>query len=70
MSTAEVEPDVPAPARPRRPTPARWRWSNWSLTHRLPVLAAGIVVLVVAVSLALTYGALKRARIDETYERL
>ena len=34
------------------------------------MLAAGIVVLVVAVSLGLTYGALKRARIEETYERL
>jgi signal transduction histidine kinase len=49
--------------------PARWRWSNWSLTHRLPLFTAAIVVLVVVSSLALTYDALKRSRIEATFER-
>ena len=52
-----------------RASPARWRWSNWSLTYRLPLFTAGIVVLVVVVSLALTYDALKRARVEAEYER-
>jgi signal transduction histidine kinase len=49
--------------------PDRWRWSNWSLTHRLPLFTAAIVVLVVVSSLALTYDALKRSRVEATYER-
>jgi signal transduction histidine kinase len=49
---------------------ARWRWSNWSLTHKLPVLTATIVVIVLATMLALTYDALKRARIESTHDRL
>jgi signal transduction histidine kinase len=49
--------------------PAWWRWSNWSLTHRLPLFTAAVVVLVVVSSLALTYDALKRSRVEATYER-
>jgi signal transduction histidine kinase len=49
---------------------ATWRWSNWSLTHRLPVLTAAIVVIVVATSLALTYEALTRARTEAMHDRL
>jgi signal transduction histidine kinase len=56
----------PAPAS----ATARWRWSNWSLTHKLPIYTAGIVVVVVAALLALTYDALKRARIETTHDRL
>jgi signal transduction histidine kinase len=53
-----------------KPLPPRWRWSNWSLTRRLPMLAAAIVVIVVATSLALTYSALKSTRIESTHEQL
>jgi signal transduction histidine kinase len=66
-STERVAEDESAAS---RPAPSRWRWSNWSLTHRLPVLTAAIVVLVVATSLALTYDALKRARLESTHDLL
>ena len=50
--------------------PAAWRWSSWSLTQKLPALTAAIVGLVVAATLALTYDALVRARIEGTHDRL
>jgi signal transduction histidine kinase len=50
--------------------PASWRWSSWSLTRKLPVLTAGIVIAVVASSLALTYGALRRGRMEAMDDRL
>ncbi|HUQ45868.1 MAG TPA: HAMP domain-containing sensor histidine kinase [Gemmatimonadaceae bacterium] len=56
--------------RAARQSSGRWRWSNWSLTHKLPLFTASVVVLAVATSLALTYDALKRARIESTYDRL
>jgi signal transduction histidine kinase len=56
--------------RPAPPVPSRWRWSSWSLTRRLPMLTAAIVVIVIATSLALTYNALKTARIESTHEQL
>ncbi|MFL5608100.1 MAG: sensor histidine kinase [Gemmatimonadaceae bacterium] len=49
---------------------AWWRWSSWSLNRKLPVLTAAIVVVVVASSLALTYDALRRGRIDAMNDRL
>jgi signal transduction histidine kinase len=53
-----------------RTSKAKWRWSNWSLTHKLPFLTAAVVVIVIATSLALTYDALKRGRIEATHDRL
>ena len=53
-----------------RPAPQKWRWSNWSLTHKLPLFTAAIVVIAVASLLALTYDALVRSRIQSTFERL
>jgi signal transduction histidine kinase len=50
--------------------PASWRWSSWSLTRKLPVLTAGIVIAVVASSLALTYDALRRGRMEAMDDRL
>jgi signal transduction histidine kinase len=47
-----------------------WRWSSWSLNRKLPVLTAAIVVVVVASSLALTYDALRRGRIEAMDDRL
>jgi signal transduction histidine kinase len=64
-----TEPVQATPSSVPRSSPARWRWSNWSLTHRLPLFTAAIVVLMVITSLALTYDALKRARVEATYER-
>ena len=58
------------PASASRPVPSKWRWTNWSLTRRLPVLTATIVVLVVATLLGLTYDALVRSRFETTHERL
>ena len=49
---------------------ASWRWSSWSLNRKLPVLTAAIVVVVVASSLALTYDALRRERIEAMDDRL
>jgi signal transduction histidine kinase len=53
-----------------RSAPAWWRWSSWSLTQKLPLLTAAIIVIVVATLLALTYDALVRSRIETTYDRL
>ena len=50
--------------------PASWRWSSWSLNRKLPVLTAAIVIVVVASSLALTYDALRRGRIEAMDDRL
>ncbi len=50
--------------------PAAWRWSSWSLTRKLPALTAAIVGVVVVTSLAVTYDALVRARIEATHDRL
>jgi signal transduction histidine kinase len=49
---------------------ASWRWSSWSLNRKLPALTAAIVVVVVASSLALTYDALRRGRIEAMDDRL
>ncbi len=61
---------APPPTRVGRASAARWRWSTWSLTRKLPVLTAVVVVLVVGTSLALAYDALRRARIEGVHERL
>ena len=53
-----------------RTSKAKWRWSNWSLTYKLPALTAAIVGIVVATSLALTYNALTRMRVEATHDRL
>jgi signal transduction histidine kinase len=45
-------------------------WSRWSLTRRLPMLTAAIVVIVIATSLVLTYNALTSARIESTHDQL
>jgi signal transduction histidine kinase len=55
---------------PARATGFSWRWSSWSLTRKLPVLTGAIVLLVVAISLALTYDALRRTRTEAMHERL
>ena len=64
-----IEPAQSTPRSVPRSSPARWRWSNWSLTHRLPLFTAGIVVLAVVSLLALTYDELKRARVEAVHER-
>ena len=61
---------TPTSASPTSPAPSKWRWSSWSLTRKLPVLTATIVVVVVATLLLLTYDALVRSRMDATYDRL
>ena len=53
-----------------RASTAKWRWSNWSLTQKVPFMTAAIVAIVVATSLALTYSALKRSRVEASYDRL
>jgi signal transduction histidine kinase len=53
------------------PLPTRsWPPSRWSLTRKLPLLTAAIVVLVVATSLTATYRALVDARTEALHERL
>jgi signal transduction histidine kinase len=49
---------------------ATWRWSTWSLTRKLPVITAAVVVLVLGTSLALTYRALTAARMEAVHDRL
>ena len=61
---------TPADSTAATPRSAAWRWSSWSLTRKLPALTAAIVGLVVATTLALTYDALVRARIEATHDRL
>ena len=61
----------PAATPPLQPAPrASWRWSSWSLTRKLPVLTGTIVVLVVAISLLLTYNALVSSRLEAMHDRL
>jgi signal transduction histidine kinase len=45
-------------------------WARWSLARQLPLLTATIVVLVVSLSLTLTYSALLAARSRELHARL
>jgi signal transduction histidine kinase len=47
-----------------------WPPSRWSLTRKLPLLTAAIVVLVAATSLTATYRALVAARSEALHERL
>jgi signal transduction histidine kinase len=62
------EPKADPPA--LQPAPSPWRWSRWSLTRRLPMLTAAIVLIVIATSLVLTYNALTSARIRSTHDQL
>jgi signal transduction histidine kinase len=48
----------------------RWSWARWSLARQLPLLTAAIVVLVMTLSLTLTYNALKRGRSDALHARI
>jgi signal transduction histidine kinase len=63
-----VRPVTPPSSSP--PPPRKWRWSGWSLTRRLPVLTAAIVIVVVATLLLLSYDALVRSRFEATHDRL
>ncbi len=47
-----------------------WPWTNWSLTRKLPLLTATIVVVIVATSLWLAYEALVRTRYEAMHDRL
>ena len=48
----------------------RWPWARWSLARQLPLLTAAIVVLVMALSLTLTYRALREGRSDALHARI
>ena len=48
----------------------RWPWARWSLARQLPVITAAIVVLVMTLSLTLTYKALVQARADALHSRI
>jgi signal transduction histidine kinase len=49
---------------------ARSPWVRWSLARQLPLLTAAIVVIVMALSLTLTYGALRQGRSDALHARI
>ena len=49
---------------------ARWPWARWSLARQLPLLTASIVVLVMALSLTLTYRALVQGRSETLHARI
>ena len=51
---------------PRAATP----WARWSLARQLPVLTAAIIVLMMALTLSLTYRALVQTRSDALHARL
>ena len=59
-----LEFDVTAPSR------ARWPWARWPLARQLPLLMAAIVVLVMSLSLSLTYTALRQGRSDALNARV
>ncbi|MEO8621141.1 MAG: ATP-binding protein [bacterium] len=52
------------------PTRIRWPWARWSLARQLPLITAAIIVLVMGISLTLTYQSLVRAREDALHSRL
>jgi signal transduction histidine kinase len=45
-------------------------WTRWSLARQLPLLTAALLVLVLGLSLTLTYGALRQARAEALHTRL
>jgi signal transduction histidine kinase len=47
-----------------------WFWTRWSLARQLPLITAAVTVLVIALSLTITYDALVRARTDAVHARL
>ena len=49
---------------------AWWPWARWSLARQLPLTTAAILVLVMSISLTLTYDALVQARSDSLHSRL
>ena len=51
-------------------TRARWHWTRWPLARQLPLITAAIIVLVMGLSLSLTYQALVEARADVLSSRL
>ena len=52
------------------PSRVRWTWARWSLARQLPVITAAVVVLVMTLSLTLTYKALVQARADALHSRI
>ncbi|MDB4913605.1 MAG: ATP-binding region ATPase domain protein, partial [Gemmatimonadetes bacterium] len=52
------------------PSRVRWPWARWSLARQLPLITAAIVVLVMGLSLTVTYQALVQARSDTLRSRI
>ncbi|MEP6992685.1 MAG: ATP-binding protein [bacterium] len=50
-------------------TPFRWPWARWSLARQLPLITAAIIVLVMVLSLTITYRALVEARTSALLSR-
>ncbi|CAN5915157.1 hypothetical protein BH11GEM2_BH11GEM2_04230 [soil metagenome] len=48
----------------------RWPWARWSLARQLPLITAAVVVIVMTLSLTLTYEALVKARADSLRSRI
>ena len=51
-------------------TRTRWHWTRWPLARQLPLITAAIIVLVMVLSLTLTYQALVEARADLLSSRM
>ena len=52
------------------PPRVQWPWARWSLARQLPLITAAVIVVVMALSLTLTYQALVKARADSLRSRI